>query len=205
MQGTLTTRSLSIFQLLVFLTTQTWATCGGGGGGGMGGMGGGGGAGAGMQTFPVPWKIVKPGDSPREGLALYWLPSSQQELERSSLRFSQTLSSYASQCISMGILDQRMDLGQKLAAHDSLPVALLVQADGTIVGRLENKNGRLSVADVEKVVETEMKKREDALKEKMDDAKSKVKAGDSQTAIQEYRSVLEQKCLFPKGQGPRDF
>jgi tetratricopeptide (TPR) repeat protein len=160
----------------------------------MGGMAGGGAT----QTFPVPWKIVKPGDTFKEGLALYWFPSSQMELERSSLRFSQMLSSYASQCITMGIVDQRMELGQKLAGHDSLPVALLVQADGAIVGKLENKNGRLNVVDVEKVVETEMKKREDALKEKMEAAKAKAKSGDSQTAIQEYRAVLEEKCLFPK-------
>jgi tetratricopeptide (TPR) repeat protein len=194
MQGTRISRTISFLLVLVFLTTQTWATCGGGGGGGMGGMGGG----SAMQTFPVPWKIVKAEDTLKEGLALYWLPSSQQELERSSLRYSQTLSSYASQCITLGILDQRMALGQKLAAHDALPVALLVQSDGTIVGKLENKNGRLSVGDVEKVVETEMKKREEALKEKMEDAKSRVKAGDQQAAIQEYREVLEQKCLFPK-------
>jgi tetratricopeptide (TPR) repeat protein len=197
MPGTLISRTTSLLLVLVFLTAQNWATCGGGGGGGTGGMGGMGG-GSGTQTYPVPWKVVHAADTLKDGLALYWLPSSQQELEKSSLRFSQTLSNYASQCITMGILDQRMELGQKLAAHDSLPVALLVQADGTIVGKLENKNGRLNVVDVEKIVETEMKKREDALKEKMEDAKSKVKSGDSQTAIQEYRAVLEQKCLFPR-------
>jgi tetratricopeptide (TPR) repeat protein len=197
MPGTLISRTTSLLLVLVFLTAQTWATCGGGGGGGTGGMGGVGGGG-GTQTYPVPWKVVHAQDTLKEGLALYWLPSSQQELERSSLRFSQTLSDYASQCITMGILDQRMELGQKLAAHDSLPEALLVQADGTIVGKLENTKGRLNVVDVEKIVGTEMKKRENALKEKMEDAKSKVKSGDSQTAIQEYRAVLDQKCLFPR-------
>src|SRR5215831_16112912 len=154
MPGTLISRTTSLLLVLVFLTAQTWATCGGGGGGGTGGMGGTGGGG-GTQTFPVPWKIVKPGDTFKEGLALYWFPSSQGELERSSLRFSQMLSSYASQCITMGIVDQRMELGQKLAAHDALPVALLVQADGTIVGKLENKNGLLNAGALEKVVESE--------------------------------------------------
>src|SRR5215472_16147744 len=194
MPGTLISRTTSLLLVLVFLTAQTWATCGGGGGGGTGGMG----SGPGMQTYPVPWKVIRAEDTLKDGLALYWLPSSQQELEKSSLRFSQTLSNYASQCITMGILDQRMELGQRLAAHDSLPEALLVQADGTIVGKLENTKGRLNVIDVEKIVDTEMKKRENALKEKMEDAKSNVKSGDSQTAIQEYRAVLDQKCLFPK-------
>src|SRR5260370_23737121 len=43
-----------------------------------------------------------------------------------------------------------------------------------------------------------MKKREAAIKEKMEDAKAKVKTGDNQTAIQELRAVYDQKCLFPK-------
>jgi tetratricopeptide (TPR) repeat protein len=42
-----------------------------------------------------------------------------------------------------------------------------------------------------------MKRRQDALKEKLEDAKAKAKSGDNQTAIQEYRAVLEQKCMFP--------
>ena len=88
MPGTLISRTTSLLLVLVFLTAQTWATCGGGGGGGMGGMGSGGGT----QTYPVPWKVIHAEDMLKEGLALYWLPSSQQELEKSSLRFSQALS-----------------------------------------------------------------------------------------------------------------
>jgi tetratricopeptide (TPR) repeat protein len=187
-------RFVSRFLITVLLVPPGWATCGGGGGGGMGGMGGG----VGSKTYPVPWKIVKPEDTPKEGLAVYWLPSSQKELENSSLRFSQTLANYASQCVTMGIVDQRMALGQKIAPSDKLPVAVLAQPDGSVVGKAENKNGYLKVEQVEKLLETEMKKREQAVKEKMEDAKAKAKAGDNQGAITEYRAVLEQKCLFPK-------
>ena len=56
-----------------------------------------------------------------------------------------------------------------------LPVAVLVQADGTVVNKLENQNGKLKVGDLEKLVESEMKKRESALKEKMEAAKAKAK------------------------------
>src|SRR5947209_16091354 len=42
-----------------------------------------------------------------------------------------------------------------------------------------------------------MKKRESSVKEKMDDAKAKAKAGDSKTAVAELRQVVEQKCMFP--------
>lgn len=188
----------ALFRILCFLlswillVSQSWATCGGGGGGGMGGMG------AGAQTYPVPWKIINPTDPPlQQGLAVYWLPSSQKELEASSLRFSQTLSGYAMQCVTMGIVDQRNPLGQKIAAADKLPVAVVALPDGTVLGKAENKNGFLKVDQVEKLVETEMKKREQAVKEKMESGKAKAKAGDSQGAIQEYRAVLQEKCMFP--------
>jgi len=80
-----------------------------------------------------------------------------------------------------------------------LPIAVIAQAsDGTVVGRLENKDGKLKVGDLEKLLESEMKKREASLKEKMEDAKTKAKAGDNPGAIAELRAVYEQKCLFPK-------
>jgi tetratricopeptide (TPR) repeat protein len=185
---------LSVLLIMVLVIPQSWATCGGGGGGGMGGMGGG----MPQQTYPVPWKVIQASDTPvKNGLAVYWLPSSQKELEASSLRFSQTLSQYAQQCITMGIVDQRQALGQKLAPTDKLPVAVLAQPDGSVIGKAENKNGYLKVDQVEKLLETEMKKREQAIKEKIESAKGKVKAGDKDGAVSEYRAVLEQKCMFP--------
>lgn len=160
----------------------------------MGGMGGG----ASSPVYRVPWKVVQPTDPPlKDGLALYWLPASQNELDKSSLNFSQTLSDYGTQCVTLGIVDYRTSIGQKLLGSDTLPVALLVQPDGAVVSKLQNTNGKLKVGDVEKIVEGEMKKREQAVKEKMEDAKSKLKAGDKDAAITEYRAVLDQKCLFP--------
>ena len=151
-----------------------------------------------QQVYRVPWRLIKPEDPPASaGLLLYWFPSSQQELERSSLLNSRTLSLYASQCVTLGIVDSHTPIGEKFAAGDKLPVAVLAQPDGTLVGKAENKNGYLKVEQVESLLESEMKKRESALKEKIEDAKNKAKSGDNQTAIQEYRAVLDQRCLFP--------
>jgi len=186
--------------MIAFLTvSQSWATCGGGGGGGRGGMASGpGGSMQDQQVYRVPWRLIKPEDPPASaGLLLYWFPSSQQELERSSLLNSRTLSLYASQCVTLGIVDSHTPIGEKFAAGDKLPVAVLAQPDGTLVGKAENKNGYLKVEQVESLLESEMKKRESALKEKIEDAKNKAKSGDNQTAIQEYRAVLDQRCLFP--------
>jgi tetratricopeptide (TPR) repeat protein len=201
MKTSLAQRISSVFLMIGLLVPQGWATCGGGGGGGMGGMSRGtsGDQGATQSTYPVPWKIIQPSDPPlKEGLAVYWLPSSQEELNRSSLHFSQVLSNYATQCVTLGIVDQRTTLGQKLAASDKLPVVVLTQADGTSLGKAQNQDGFLRVEQVEKLLESEVKKRDNALKEILEGAKAKAQAGDNQGAIAEYRAVLEQKCLLPK-------
>jgi tetratricopeptide (TPR) repeat protein len=194
-------RPLSLLMIVLLMVSQSWATCGGGGGGGRGGMSSGAphpGSMQDEQVYRVPWKLIKPEDPPASvGLLLYWFPSSQQELDKSSLLNSRTLSLYASQCVTLGVVDVHTSIGQKFAAGDKLPVAVLAQPDGTLIGKAENKDGYLKVEQVENLLESEIKKRESALKEKIEDAKSKVKSGDNQTAIQEYRAVLDQKCLFP--------
>jgi len=161
----------------------------------MGGMGGGASS---SQTYQVPWKLIKPEEPPKEGLAVYWFPSGDKEVQNSSLRESRTLQLYSQQCVTMGIVDARNAIGQKYVPDGKVPTAVLVQtSDGAVVSKLENKNGKLAVGDLEKIVESEMKKRESAMKEKMDDAKAKAKAGDSKTAIAELREVAGQKCMFP--------
>jgi tetratricopeptide (TPR) repeat protein len=190
-------RLISLGLIIVFFSSQVWATCGGGGGGGMGGMSGG--ANNNREVFTVPWKVITPQSEVKEGLALYWFPTSNEEFNKSSLRESRTLQLYAQQCVTMGVADARTSLGDKYAPKDDLPVVVIVQAsDGTIVGKLESKDGKLHVGDLEKLLDTEMKKRESSVKEKMESAKNKIKAGDNQGAIAELRAVYDQKCMFPK-------
>lgn len=193
-------RSIAVAILALFFVQSSWATCGGGGGGGGGGMSNGGGAGAGnAPTYPVPWKIYKTKDAPATGgLVLFWFPASQNEIKNSSLKESRTLSIYASQCVAMEVADTRIPNADKLLGDSQLPVAVLATPDGTPVKKVENKDGKLKVADVEKVVEGEMKQRETSLDGQLKDAAAKVKAGDNDGAIKEYRAVLDQKCLFPK-------
>jgi tetratricopeptide (TPR) repeat protein len=163
----------------------------------MGGMSSGG-AMPTEQVYRVPWRVSKPGDPPiREGLLLYWFPSSVPELQKSSLLYSRMLSMYATQCVNLLVADAGSPEGTKLVAGDKLPVAVLAEPNGHLVAKAENKDGYLKVDQVEKLLESEVKKRESAVKERLEDAKNKAKSGDSQTAIQEYRTVLEQKCLFP--------
>ncbi len=167
-----------------------WATCGGGGGGGMGG--------ADDPAYQVPWKVLKADDPPiKEGLILYWIPTGQQELERSSLRNSRTLTLYSAQCVAMEITAAASPAGQKFAGDTKPPVAVLVQPDDTVIGKAEAINGFLRVTQVEELLEGEMRKRGATVKDKLEDARRKAKAGDTQGAIAELRGIAEQKCMFP--------
>ena len=158
----------------------------------------GGAGGADEPTYHVPWRIVKSSDPPvKDGLVLYWFPTGQRELDKSSLRSSRILTLYASQCVTLGVADAAGPLGQKLASGEKLPVAVLAQPDGTVLGKAENKDGFLRVEQVEKLVESEVKKRDSAAKERLEDAKNRAKAGDKTGAIAELRQVMEQKCMFP--------
>src|SRR5580692_3984349 len=198
-------RLAALLMVLLFVPAPDWATCGGGGGGGMGGMRGGApgapGAPGGMgseQVYQVPWKLMKPEESPAAGgLVVYWFPSSTQEFEKSSLRNSRLLSLYASQCVTMGVADAGTSLGKKFVNGEKLPVVVLAKSDGTVINKLQNDNGFLKVDRVEKLLESGMKQREEAVKNEMKAAKEKAKSGDKDGAIPLYKSVIEEKCLFP--------
>lgn len=196
--ASLIARSLSILLITLFAVSPAWATCGGGGGGGGGGMSGGSGGGSAPEVYPVPWKIRAPKDPPAMGLILYWFPASSEELKKSSLRMSRTLSLYASQCVSMELADGNVPNAPKLVGESKLPVAVLATPDGTPVTRVENKDGKLKVEAVEKVVVTEVKTRESALDEQLKEGKTKALAGEKDAAIKLLQSVVGQKCLFPK-------
>jgi tetratricopeptide (TPR) repeat protein len=149
------------------------------------------------QVYYVPWKVRAEKDPPAAGLVLYWLPLTNEELKKSSLRESRALSLYASQCISMELADFRTPAGQKLVGDSKAPVAVLATPDGSTIGKAENKDGILKVEQVEKLVETEVKRREGTLDATLKDARDKSKAGDNAAAVQLLRAVLEQKCMFP--------
>ena len=188
----------SVLALMFLVVADVLATCGGGGGGGTGGMGGGGAMGS-EVVYQVPWKLLNAADTPAPGgLVVYWFPASENELKNSSLRNSRTLALYASQCVTMGVADAGTPLGQRFAADEKLPVAVLAQSDGKVIGKAQGEAGKLKVGQVEKLLEAEMKQREAGVKGTMSAAKDAARRGDKDAAIAQYRNVLDQKCLFPK-------
>src|SRR6185436_10383244 len=179
-------RSIAVTLLALFFAQSSFATCGGGGGGGGGGMSnsGGGGGTNNPPVYNVPWKTQPAAQS--GGLVLYWFPASNAEVKNSSLLQSRTLSLYASQCVAMQLADTKVANADKLLGDSKLPVAVLAAADGTPINKVENANGKLKVADVEKLVDTEMKQRKSEVSAQMKDAGEKAKAGDKDGAIAIY-------------------
>ena len=190
-------RLMAFSMAILLLPYPGSATCGGGGGGGTGGMRGGGPGGS-EEVYQVPWKVADPKNAPPAGgLILYWFPSSVDEFKNSSLRYSRSLSLYSSQCVSMTVSDTQAPAMQKLVGDDKLPVAVLATNDGTMISKAQNSKGFLKVDQVEKLLEGEMKQREETIKLQMKDGKDKAKSGDKEGAITLFRTVMEQKCLFP--------
>jgi tetratricopeptide (TPR) repeat protein len=192
-------RSVALVLLVLFFAQSSFATCGGGGGGGGGGMANSGGGGANVASYPVPWKIRKPDEKPpTTGLILYWFPATEAEIKVSCLRQSRTLSVYAKQCVTMELADVRVPNSEKLMGDSTLPIAVLATPDGTPVTKLENKDGKLKVTEVEKLLDAEMKQRETKVDGELKEAAGKLQAGDKDGAIKLYQAVVEQKCMFPK-------
>lgn len=192
-------RALATILTVLFSLSPAWATCGGGGGGGTGGVGGGNsGAGPAPTVYKVPWKMWEARTVPNKGLVLYWFPASNEELNKSSLRASRILTLYSAQCVTMTVADAKQPELQPIIGDSALPVAVLTNADGSPIQKIENTGGKLKVDQVEKLVEAEMKQRETALDTQLKSAKEKVKAGDNPGAIALLKPVAEEKCLFPK-------
>ena len=188
-----TFRAMVCAVIAMQLALPLGATCGGGGGGGVGGMG------APDEVYQVPWQIFDgKAPPPAHGLFLYWFPASVNEVKMSSLRTSRDLSLYASQGVTMYIADGNAPIAQVITAPAKLPLAVLADATGHLVGRVDGKDGKLRDTAVEKLVRNELSQRDDVLVKALADGKAKAAAGDKAGAIAAYQSVVTERYLFPK-------
>ena len=185
--------------MVLFALSPAWATCGGGGGGGTGGVAGGSSnTGPTPTVYNVPWKLWEAKAAPQRGLVLYWFPASNEEMKRSPLKTSRILTLYSGQCVAMTVADAKQPELQPIIGDSAVPVAVLANADGSPINKVDNVNGKLKVDQIEKLVEGEMKQRESGLETQLKGAKEKIKAGDNDGAIALLKPVAEEKCLFPK-------
>ncbi len=191
-------RILALIILCLAATPAVRATCGGGGGGGVGGMNSTGGMTE--QVYFVPWKVLNPGDAPVKGnLILYWLPATREEIKRSELLTSRQLSIFATLCVGMQVV--RPDdaaMIDKLGETGKLPAVVLADLEGKSVVKLDTDSGTLRLSAVEKLVRDELGTREGALDKTLKEANAKNGTSEKDAAIDLYKQVWEQRCLFPR-------
>lgn len=143
----------------------------------------------------VPWKVLNPADAPPPApLAVYWLPSTREELRRSELLVSDELTSFAELCVAMRVIrpDDYVRIDH-FAPAEKLPLVLLVDEHGQ---PLERAAPRLD--DVEEMVRDAVNERSAAAEQMLDEAREKAAAGERDEAIEMYRKVWEQRCLCPR-------
>ena len=188
-------RGVAVLLLFVFVSSPAWATCGGGGGGGGGGMTGSGSGGDSTTVYHVPWKLHDNDKPVKSGLVLYWFPASKEELARSPLKESRDLSLYAAQCVAMELADGRMPKANEFKGSSTLPFVVLATPEDAVIGKVENKGGKLNLSEVEKLVANEVKTRKASIEATFKDAKAK-EATDKDAAIKGFQAVIAEKCMF---------
>ncbi len=148
----------------------------------------------------VPWKVLDPASAPSGALmVLYWIPSQPDELKRSDMVHSKTLTAYAARCVAMQVV--RADDSVRLASLDisqKLPLAILADSKGQVIARLGGGGAPLRASDVEMMVRTAFDEREQLAEAMLDAARDRAAEGDRVAAADRYSQVLAQRCAFPR-------
>jgi tetratricopeptide (TPR) repeat protein len=185
---------------LILTPVPTQATCGGGGGGGVGGARMGGSSGpTETQAYHVPWTVVGPNEIvPAGALAVFWFPSSAQEAKQSNLLTSRTLSVLSARCVSLALVTpDNSSVRTKYEIPEVGAGVVLVDEKGDVLGRVAPDGEPISARPVEKLLETELDKREDAAKATLEAANAKIKEKDVDGATAMLNEIWAQHCIIP--------
>jgi hypothetical protein len=147
----------------------------------------------------VPWHFLTKGGPLATGpLVLYWLPASPNDVEDSPLQTSKVLIQDAVLCLGFEIVlpDDAVML-TKFAAAGKLPTALLVDAQGNVIRRVEAVRGKLNLVSVEKMVGDELNARGETMYARITEAKKRAASGDKDGSIDLYRKIWDERCFFP--------
>jgi len=188
-----------IVSSLVFHSTPLLATCGGGGGGGVGGARAGGSPPTETQAYHVPWKVLSPDEAgPGGPLEVLWFPASAAEAKESGLLTSRTLSVLSARCVIMAIVapdDVRLRSRYEIPQHGSGVV--LVDGHDDMIAIVVPSGPTILVGPVEKMVEAELDRRENAAKSALDAANEKIKQNDLEAAKALLTPIWDQRCVVP--------
>lgn len=175
------------------------ATCGGGGGGGVGGTRTGGSSPTDAESYHVAWTVVGPSAVvPGGALGVLWFPASAAEAKGSDLLTSRTLSVLSSRCVSLALVTpDNSAVRQKYGIPEVGSGAVLVDGAAAELGRVATDGKPPSAGQVEKLLDAELDKREDAAKAALQAANAKIKENDIESATPLLTGIWEQHCLLP--------
>ena len=188
-----------VVSCLVFDSGPALATCGGGGGGGVGGARAGGSPPTETQAYHVPWTVVGPSEVvPGGALGVFWFPASAAEAKESSLLTSRTLSVLSARCVALAIVTpDNTAVRTKYGIPELGAGVVLVDEAAAVIGRVAPEGKPISAGPVEKILEAELDKREDAAKVALEAANEKIKEKDLDAATAMLTQIWDQHCLVP--------
>ena len=147
----------------------------------------------------VPWKFLGKGTDLVKGpIVLYWLPASTEEINRSPLLASRRLLEAASRCVEFEIVTPDDSAAiDKLGGSGKLPMAVLAGRQGKVIRTANNVRGALPASAVERMLDEELSARDDSVYRDLTEAKREMDAGQTEKAIDLYREIWDDRCLYP--------
>ncbi len=147
----------------------------------------------------VPWKVLDPADTVDAPLVLYWIPATAEELRRSELLTSYDLTLFSSRCVAMRVV--RFNDTERLARLEvgrDVPMVVLADGDGAVIGRVEAERGTLPLFEVEELVRAELDERESIADQLLDRAREYASDNEPQAALALYEKVWAERCVCPR-------
>ena len=147
----------------------------------------------------MPWKFLPRGAELDKGqVVIYWLPASLDEVKRSPLLTSHALLEDTARCVGLQIVvpDDAATI-EKLGATGKLPMALIIDQDGRVIRQVNNTRGVLRPQSVEQMVSDELNARDDEVFRELTEAKKRASAGEKEKAIDLYKKIWDDRCLYP--------
>ncbi len=147
----------------------------------------------------VPWEVLDPAEPVDAPLVLFWIPATPDELRRSDLLTSYDLTLFSSRCVAMRVV--RFNDSARLASLDvgpEVPMVVLTDHEGNVLGRVAADDGELPLAEVEDLVREELDEREARAEALLDRARDRAEDHDERAALSLYQQVWAERCVCPR-------
>jgi hypothetical protein len=143
--------------------------------------------------------VLDPAETIDAPLVLFWIPATPDELRRSELLTSYDLTLFSSRCVAMRVV--RFNDSARLTRLDvgpEVPMVVLTDREGNVLGRLEAEDGKLPVSEVEDLVREELEEREEEADALLDRARTRAARQDDAAAMTLYEEVWAERCVCPR-------